>query len=655
MGKSKTKTVGGKPVKETVANDFSNFLKGGLQQGQYGNPAAQTQGFAGAINKLLSGQVGDPTSLGGYFAGLNQVGGANISPINTQFNPRPFQNIDFSNPFNPQQVQQVNTQMPQWQNTQLQQMPTGGMNFGGANLQGINPNLPQFQGANLQNPGQIALNLPQFRDAQLARPDTGNPADRFGRIDQQLPTNLSLANTQVDLNNPVYANAQQLMNRELMKSVADMRARYGAGGAGQNSTSEQFGEATLRAEALPRMGLAMNDIANAQRGLNQGDNQQQLALQGLISQNMGQNQNAGIQQRGQDISAALQSMGLSNDAIAQLNNQFLQQAQMQNQFGMQGAELGMQAGNINAQNQLAQNAQQLQQAQMANQFGLQGAEMGMQAGQMNNQNALANAQLMQQGQLQGRELDQNAIAQMNQAQLQQALAQNQFGMQGAQLNQQGQAINAGNQLQQQGMNQDAINQLNQLMLQQGLAGNQYNQGNDQFAANFGQQQGQINNQQQMQNQELLNQGAFGMAGLGNQLQQMQLQSMMAGLNPLFQSYNVGNQLGTPQAQTVQQPGALQQGMNLFTGITGGLANLGMAGMGMPGLGAIPGLGGLFGNKQAPATPNYNPQIAVSPMVNNGGGLFGTPQLGTPRLPQGLGISPTSLLPYGSMPTLQYRP
>src|SRR4051812_43294675 len=95
--KSKTKSVGGNPT-SGLGQDFNNFLQGGLNSGNFGNNAvAQTSGFGGAINSLLGGRIGDPSTLQGFFQGLQGNGGlGNLPNVSGNFNAPQFQGLDFS-------------------------------------------------------------------------------------------------------------------------------------------------------------------------------------------------------------------------------------------------------------------------------------------------------------------------------------------------------------------------------------------------------------------------------------------------------------------------------------------------------------------------------------------------------------------------------
>jgi hypothetical protein len=340
--KSKTKTVGGSPV-SGIGQDFNQFLQQGLSTGNFGaNANAQNNGVGGAINSLLSGQIGDPSTLQGFFQGLQGNGGVgNLPNVSGNFNAPQFQGLDFS------QLGQVQGNVPQ-----LNQ------NVGGANLPGINFNPAQFQNVGFGNTLGGAAGL-----------------DPNGSFSQAL---------------------QQIANQQLNQGVADVRERY----TGQSGTPAGFAEAALRAQMAPQLTAALGNANAQERGLNlQQLGLNQNALGQLNSLNLQQGL-AGNQFNQQNSQLGLQAQGLNTGNI--LQNQQLQNSGMLglNSNLLQGAGLNQSAQQSNVQNQLAQMQQMLQQNQFGNQFGQQnaqfGANFGQQGQQMNAQNQMQNQSLMNQ-------------------------------------------------------------------------------------------------------------------------------------------------------------------------------------------------------------------------------------------------------------------
>lgn len=586
--KSKTKTVGGNPVKG-LGQDFNNFLQSGLTGNFGANSMAQTQGMGGAINNLLQGQIGDPTTLQGFLQGLQGNGGVgNLPNVSGNFNAPQFQGMDFG------QLGQVGTQGP---NIQMGQQ-NAGLNFGGLNL-------PQFSGANLNtnvggvnNLGQIQFNPFQFQGANLqggaGAADINIPNFQnigFQQSALQNPNNLNnflnpSAAAGMDPNGSFSQALQQIAQQQLNSGVADVRERF----TGQSGTPAGFAEAALRAQLQPQLISQLSQANQAERGLN--------------LQQMGMNQ-----QNTQGI------LGLSNDSINQMNNLRLQQSLAGNQQGLQGAQLGMMNQQLLNDAIAQMNQQQVALSGQAANVGMNNAQLGLNAQGINTTN-----------QLQNQGLNNDALLGLNNQFLQQSQNQNQFGMQGVGMQQQQQQMLNNALLQQMGMGNDALNQFNNANLQnfgmqqqgQGMNQNaqlqqmaqmlgqnqfmnQFNQGNAQFGANLGQQAQGMNAQNMLNNQGQMNQFGLGQANVGMQNQQQQLQAILGALGPMFGGMQQAAGLATPQAQVVQQP-------SMFSQITGGLGNLlGGAGGFMSGMG---GLGSLFGggvpNLQMPS--NFGQQI-----------------------------------------------
>lgn len=132
---------------------------------------------------------------------------------------------------------------------------------------------------------------------------------------------------------------------------------------------------------------------------------------------------------------------------------------------------------------------------------------------------------------------------------------------------------------------------------------------------FGQQ-----SQNQLQNQQMQNQFQQFLGGMGLDMQQLAQSGQMGIVNNLFNAFMQTQGIGTPQAQTVQQPSALGQALGFASGI--GQLGAGIA-MGNPGMifGGLGSLGGGnsgagidFGTRSGGAQPVFmNPQIPqISP-------------------------------------------
>lgn len=298
-------------------------------------------------------------------------------------------------------------------------------------------------------------------------------------------------------------------------------------------------QAIVEAERQRNLGTQLGDIQSAglQQAYQQAQNQFNVEQQARLAAQQA-NQQAGITVGGQNLSAQQQANVQNQAAAMQAQGMNAQQAmqaalanqQMQGQYGLQGAQLGLQAADVLRQAGVGS----LNAGQQLGSLGLQGAGVTQAAGQ--GQLAAAG----QQGQL-----GLSAAGQMGQAgqqlgtmeaqRAQQALAAAQYGgTVGQQLAQQ--------QLQQAQLGQAAAGMYGQLGTQQaGLAG--------QFANVAGQQANILGQQSQLQ--QSLGQGIGNLAaqqfGIG--------QNMAQGLGSL--GTQLGN-MGVQQAGLGQQAQAMGQ-------------------------------------------------------------------------------------------------
>lgn len=373
----------------------------------------QQTGFQQAFGNQLSGQV-------------NDISGANSALQN--FFGNPSQNnipTNFGNTF----------ASPQYQSAQTSQLPT---NFG-AGQTGM-ANLGQFGNAAQSNFNSQGPINSQF---------TSQLQGLIGQGQQQAQNGVQMggnggfaaasAGPGVALQGGMdYRQAfdtlgqDPLLARNQQRAVADMRARFGAEGAGSLGTGAQFAEGNLNAElmaqdasarrgqAMQLMGQDLNErstganvglqsrgqdvqtgIANMQGGLQGAQNQ--IAGYNAQTNSLGQLMNAAGQGRGQDMQTMLGQLGLgnqqsmfnagqSNDMQGQMINATLQNQGMGNQFGLGAAGLNNNAMQTN-------NANNINQSQFQNNFN-QGnanssAQYGLGANQLNSQNQNFNNQMLQ--------------------------------------------------------------------------------------------------------------------------------------------------------------------------------------------------------------------------------------------------------------------
>lgn len=456
-----TKTVGVNPTQASTSNNYTNWLNQQLQGGQ----------FKDVINNLLAGKPGDPTSLSQYFnAGMGGNGKANIDYANASFDPQQinvgytpqdinagydptqvstqadlgsvnsqFDPTQFAANFNPQQIASL------FQSPEFQQAILGNVNSN-VNAQAAAPNIGGYQAANLQNVNtqfnpnsisSVAANVPQFAAPQLNSISLGNTGREQFVFDPNTGTQADVGN----IVNPA-ANShaiQSIMRRQSGRDIADLRERFGNQALG---TGAQGAEALYRAEALPRAGLAIDDITR-------------------------QNNAQALQQREQDISNFYGMRGLDANQVSALNNNLVTQRGQDIQQNTAAANVG-----------LAGNQQAIDVANSQNQFGMQGAGLDLQAQQSNQGSQLAQLDAM----LKAFGLSNDAILGQNAQNINASNNANQFNLSSAEINQQTALANLSAQLQAAGLNNEAILGQNAQSLQQSGQANQFNQGNSQFSA-----------------------------------------------------------------------------------------------------------------------------------------------------------------------------
>jgi len=583
MGAPKVSTVGGGRATNT-ANSFNDWLTAGLKTGQFGDMGGgsitqnlkQIGGFSDTVNQLLSGkggqQAGNPwfaNAMNGGTGGL----GSNLPQVTNQYQHQmpQFQNTN---------LQQLNTQAPAWQQAQFQNINTAMPNgVGGAS------GLVNAQDAVRQYLSQGG----QMSGIDLSGLQTGNPAASIGRtnttgnIDFTYQQDPRLA-TNVDSS---YAQAVRgVLERNQQKDVAELRSRFGAGGGMSLGTGASYAEGNLRAENTNRIGQALGEINMQEQNID-------LANRGLWQQGrqnaqamMSQDQLArlGIQsgERGQDVSAAIGAMANANQAILGRGN-------MQLNANNQAGQLAL--GAANAQN----NAM------------------------LENQGLINNSMLSQQANAN------NAINAWNAQQGNYNTAMNQYGLNAAEF---------GN---------NAMYNMNAQNLAQNQNMNAFNLSNAQSNAQFGQNAQMANASNMLQDQQLKNNFGLGQAGIGAQLQQLAQSGQLGILSQLFGAYGQANGLGTAQAETLVQPNGWQQAAQIGLPIAGAAVG---SFFGQPGLGAAAGqqLGNSFGGgtQQLSQLPQYR-----GLQTYGGGGLgFGSSgmSMAGPNIFAGQGASP-----YGGSP------
>lgn len=439
---------------------------GGGVVGGVGRGGSGGGGGGGGENTQFMTVGAPPQQQGGGFEGFSgqmpvqMMGGAggagNVPSQSPQGLPGQSANNPFANPYTAPSLSQLPTNFGQGQTgmanlgqfgTAAQAGGTGMANlagFGNAAQSNFNTQAPIQSGFNdmLMNMIQGGMQQQGQSGFQAANAGAGvslAPGMDFGQAYQTL-------------------GQDPLMERNRQRAAADMRARFGAEGAGALGTGAQFAESNLNAElaaqdASQRRNQAMTlmgqdlagrqaaaqtalgsraqnvqtAIANMQGGLQGAQNVNQ-----FNTQNLGALLGAAGQGRGQDLSTAIQQLGMGaqqgqfNAGQANAMQQAMLQGQLQNQ-GMMNQQGQFNAGQSNAMQQAMMNAV-LQNQGMGNQFGLGAQGLNLQAGQNNNLNALQNAQLAAQFGLGTNQLN----AQNFQNMINQGLNMNQLNMQGNQ-------------------------------------------------------------------------------------------------------------------------------------------------------------------------------------------------------------------------------
>jgi hypothetical protein len=160
----------------------------------------------------------------------------------------------------------------------------------------------------LKNAGNGGFNIPQ--------------APQFGDVSGHGAGDLLNYNT----NSPEFTALRAIQAHQQNQDVANLRARFAAGGMGSLGSGASLAEGQYLAEANPRNTLALGDLGRQ--------------MQMLDMQNRGQNLSSFLNQRGQDIGNY--QFGVSSG----MENQ-----QMQNQFALGKAGVGTQLQGMASQNQ----------------------------------------------------------------------------------------------------------------------------------------------------------------------------------------------------------------------------------------------------------------------------------------------------------------
>ena len=594
---AQTKQVGGGAA-TPVASGFNNFLSrqlaGPINQSVSNSqqPQQQQQNFQQAFQSMLGGNVRDTSGAG--------------AAVQQYFkDPKEFTSQTFANPYASQNFQTANTTalptnfgagktgMADLSQVGNASQSNVDLNRGfGATPQQVNAGLSNFnsmQGYGQQAPNVNAAQSMFNTQASLGPNPSGGSFDQmlmnligrgsaaegqsgFEQASAQPQVQLGQA-AQVDLNNPLVAAQLEGLRRSETQAAADLRARFGAEGAGALGTGAQFAEAQLRSEYAPRQAAILQQSIQQQQAQDLAERQAQastaLGGRGMDVQTAIANMQGGLQgaqnvnqfntaNLGNLLQAAGQGRGQNLQTDLGVRGQNLEQLGLGAQQSAMNAQLQQQAGLANAQNFLQSRGMDINQLGLGQQQSLANAQATQQASTQNAANSLQGRGLdinqmglqAQQGQFNAGQ--NNALQQaMLNAQLQNQQLGNQFGLGAANLNQQaGQSNNA---------NALAAAQM----------GNQFNLSNQQNLANFGLGTNQLNSSNALQGQQMNNQMFQNMVGQGFNMNQLGNSNTMNALNQLFGGFQQSNALGTPQAQFMQSP-------SMFSQIANPLLQLGSA-------------------------------------------------------------------------------
>jgi hypothetical protein len=574
-------------------------LQGMINQGVSNSqqPQQQQQGFQQAFQGMLGGNVRDVSGAGqaisDYFAKPE------VYRINNETFSNPYTAQTFQSPTTtalPTNFGSGMTGMADLSRTGDATQSNVDLNRGfGTRPQNINAAQSTFnamQGYGQQAPNVSAAQSMFNTQASLGPTPTGGAFDQmlmdlinrgsgaeaqsgFNEASVQPQVQLGQA-AQVDLNNPLVAAQLEGIRRAETQAAADLRARFGAEGAGALGTGAQFAEAQLRSEFAPRQAAILQQSIQQQQAQDLAERQAQaqtaLGGRGMDVQTAIANMQGGLQ-GAQNVNqfntanlanllqAATAGRGQSLQTGLGVRGQNLEQLGLGAQQAALNAQLQQQAGLANAQNFLQSRGMDINQLSLAQQQSLANAQAMQQASMQNAANALQARGMdinqmglqAQQGQFNAGQANALQQAMLN-ARLQNQQLGNQFGLGAASLNQQAREINNANAL--------AAAQM----------GNQFNLSNQQNLANFGLGTNQLNAQNALQAGQLNNQMFQNMIGQGLNLNQLGNANTIAALAQLFGGLQQANALGTAQRDTTVTPNPWMQGLQILGQIASGAVN-----------------------------------------------------------------------------------
>lgn len=290
---------------------------------------------------MINQQQGQSASNVNPFTNLmHMTGGSQVNPVFNSGNMDPRLASMF-----PQQGS--NNPLTQNAGTALSQGPAG-LNLGSTNslqqqLQ-QNVNGPQLNSVSGIDPAVLQQLMQGINGPQQSNINTQlNPS----QVNTQGANLSGIPQAQGLLQNTPYADAvQQILGNKQNQDIADLRARFGAGGGASRGTPAQYAEATLRAQQTPEIAAALGNIRQQEAGLDLGNRQLQssnlLQNAGLGLQGQQSNQQAGLQAQQIGGQLGLQQNALNQQAGITTNQQNLDRLTSLGGLGVQNAGLGVQ-------------------------------------------------------------------------------------------------------------------------------------------------------------------------------------------------------------------------------------------------------------------------------------------------------------------------
>lgn len=394
---SKTKTVGGGNATGT-ANAFNDFLYGQLNPTGKDNSAEISQlttimnsgppginkgAIQQRINELTRQQSGSGGQPSMFQDLMKQFSSGNVPDISGS--GQGIQNLISGGVNGFQQPTYGNTyNAPEYQGASLDKLFTGFGGTGLADLSSVNgiPNRGQINTAT--GIGSVPTSGLDGLFKQYMSTVSANGAGGVGALETKLDPA-----TVFDMNNPYFKAIKDSSTMASDRNAGELRARFGAQGAGSMGTGAQYAESNLRATEAPALTIAMQqalqglqqqDLAERSTGANIALGSAGQNLQGQIA-----NQNAGIQNSSNILQSLLTGRGQDLDAAGQARGQDINQMGLgvQQLLGLRGQDIDLRGQDIDSI---------LRNQTIGNTFTQNNNDLNSRNTQTNNQNSIMTSQ-----------------------------------------------------------------------------------------------------------------------------------------------------------------------------------------------------------------------------------------------------------------------